>query len=289
MDKTILTLVVVAAFVVGSIATGTIAYAGGGDDDGGIQELLCDAGKAMTGIVTGGGDDDDDGGGIVDLICDAQIDGAPGATGATGMTGMTGMTGATGMTGEQGLPGTSTTLSLQTCSVGTSVVGIDSNGNLICQGPTSEPCPSGTTLDTSTGLCQGITTVSQTCLAGFNLVNGQCTTTPRCGTGNYIGQGQCRFDTFFSTECNGPFGSCSSRASCPDGSVTLSEGQCRRTFISSSSCPSGSELISNQCVLPACPSGSTFDAVNGQCLIPINDPPMCPSGTTLNDITGLCG
>jgi len=100
MDKTILTLVVVAAFVVGSIATGTIAYAGGGDD-GGIQELFCDAGKAMTGIVTGSGDDDDDDG-VIDLICEAQIEGPPGTPGADGVDGTPGATGMTGMTGMDG-------------------------------------------------------------------------------------------------------------------------------------------------------------------------------------------
>jgi len=40
-------LAIAAAFVAGSIATGTIAYGGGDDDDGGVlQTLLCPAGKA---------------------------------------------------------------------------------------------------------------------------------------------------------------------------------------------------------------------------------------------------
>ena len=68
MTKTIMILAIAAAFVVGSIATGTIAFADVDDDGGGIQELVCDAGKAMTGIVSGGGDDDD-GGGIIDILC----------------------------------------------------------------------------------------------------------------------------------------------------------------------------------------------------------------------------
>jgi len=48
-------LAITAAFVAGSIGTGTIAYAGDDDD---ASSLLCDAGKALTGIVFG---DDDDG------------------------------------------------------------------------------------------------------------------------------------------------------------------------------------------------------------------------------------
>jgi len=67
-------LAIAFALVIGTIGTATIAYAGDDDDDGGVlQTLLCPAGKALTGIVSGGGDDDDDGGGILDLICDADI------------------------------------------------------------------------------------------------------------------------------------------------------------------------------------------------------------------------
>jgi len=70
MTKTIWIIAIAAAFVAGSIATGTIAYAGGDDDDDGgvLQTLLCPAGQALTGIVSGGGDDDD-GGGIIDILC----------------------------------------------------------------------------------------------------------------------------------------------------------------------------------------------------------------------------
>jgi len=65
-------LAIAFALVIGTIGTATIAYAGGDDDGGVLQTLLCPAGKALTGIVSGGGDDDD-GGGILDLICDADI------------------------------------------------------------------------------------------------------------------------------------------------------------------------------------------------------------------------
>jgi len=90
-------LAIAAAFVVGSIATGTMAFAGGDDSDNGVlQTLLCPAGKALTGIVSGGGDDDD-GGGILDLICNAQIEGPQGPPGADGMDGAPGMDGADGI------------------------------------------------------------------------------------------------------------------------------------------------------------------------------------------------
>ena len=72
MTKTIMALAIAFALVIGTIGTATIAYAGGDDDGGVLQTLLCPAGKALTGIVSGGGDDDD-GGGILDLICDADI------------------------------------------------------------------------------------------------------------------------------------------------------------------------------------------------------------------------
>jgi len=117
MTKTIMILAIAAAFVVGSIGTGTIAYAGDDDDDEGVlQTLLCPAGKALTGIVSGGGDDDD-GGGILDLICNAQIegpqgppgadgnDGAPGADGNDGAPGADGNDGAPGANGNDGAPG----------------------------------------------------------------------------------------------------------------------------------------------------------------------------------------
>jgi len=105
MTKTIMILAIAAAFVAGSIATGTIAYAGGDDDDGGVlQTLLCPAGKALTGIVSGGGDDDD-GGGILDLICEAQIEGPQGPAGADGMDGAPGADGNDGAPGADGMDG----------------------------------------------------------------------------------------------------------------------------------------------------------------------------------------
>ena len=62
MDKKFLTLVVIAAIVAGSIATGTIAFA----DDDELSELVCEAGKAMTGILF----NDDE---ITALICNHAL------------------------------------------------------------------------------------------------------------------------------------------------------------------------------------------------------------------------
>ena len=68
MTKTIRILVIATAIVIGSIATGTIAFGEVDDDDSVLQSILCPVvGNAMTGIVFGGGDDD--GGGIIDIFC----------------------------------------------------------------------------------------------------------------------------------------------------------------------------------------------------------------------------
>jgi len=63
MTKTIMILAITAAFVAGSIATGTIAFADDDDDDD-LSSLLCPIGQAMTGILF---EDDDE---ILDVICD---------------------------------------------------------------------------------------------------------------------------------------------------------------------------------------------------------------------------
>ena len=76
-------LAIAAAFVAGSIATGTIVFADD-DDDGG--SLLCDAGKAMTGILF----DDDD---ITGILCGAQLQGPEGPPGADGADGAPGADG----------------------------------------------------------------------------------------------------------------------------------------------------------------------------------------------------
>ena len=73
MTKTILILAIAAAFIAGSIATGTIVFA---DDEGG--SLLCDADKVMTGIVFG---DDDD---ITQIFCTELLEGPPGPVGTFG-------------------------------------------------------------------------------------------------------------------------------------------------------------------------------------------------------------
>ena len=65
MTKTIKILAITTAIIIGSIATGTIAFA---DDDDELSSLLCDVGKVMTGIVFG---DDDDG--ATQIFC-AEID-----------------------------------------------------------------------------------------------------------------------------------------------------------------------------------------------------------------------
>jgi len=61
MTKIILVLAITAAIVAGSIATGTLAFAGGDDDDD-LSQLACEAGKVMTGLLF----DDDD---ITDILC----------------------------------------------------------------------------------------------------------------------------------------------------------------------------------------------------------------------------
>ena len=73
MTKTIMILAIAAAFVAGSIATGTIAFADGEDE---LSSLLCDAGKAMTGIVFG---DDDDG--STQIFCAELLEGPAGPAG----------------------------------------------------------------------------------------------------------------------------------------------------------------------------------------------------------------
>jgi len=98
MTKTIMILAIATAFVAGSIATGTIAFA---DDDDELSQLACEAGKAMTGILL---EDDDE---ITDILCGAQLQGPPGADGmdgARGADGMDGARGADGAPGPSGLP-----------------------------------------------------------------------------------------------------------------------------------------------------------------------------------------
>jgi len=65
MTKTILFLAITVAFIAGSIATGTLAFAGGDDDDD-LSQLVCEAGKVMTGILF---EDDDE---ILDIVCNDQ-------------------------------------------------------------------------------------------------------------------------------------------------------------------------------------------------------------------------
>jgi len=79
MTKTILILAIAAAFVAGSIATGTIAFADDDDDD--LSQLACEAGKAMTGILF---EDDDE---ITDILCGAQLQGPEGPQGEQGPSG----------------------------------------------------------------------------------------------------------------------------------------------------------------------------------------------------------
>jgi len=59
--KSIWVLAVVCAFVAGSLVTGVIAFA---DDDDDLSQLVCEAGKVMTGILF---EDDDE---ILDVICE---------------------------------------------------------------------------------------------------------------------------------------------------------------------------------------------------------------------------
>jgi len=58
-------MAVIAAFVAGSIATGTLAFAG---DDDELSSLLCPVGEAMTGILF---EDDDE---ILDVFCGPVAD-----------------------------------------------------------------------------------------------------------------------------------------------------------------------------------------------------------------------
>ncbi len=75
MTKTILILAIAAAFVAGSITTGTIAFADDDNDD--LSQLACEAGKAMTGILF---EDDDE---ITNILCGAQLQGPPGPAGTS--------------------------------------------------------------------------------------------------------------------------------------------------------------------------------------------------------------
>jgi len=88
MTKTIMIGLVAIAFVAGSIATGTIAFA---DDDDELSQLACEAGKAMTGILF---EDDEE---ITTILCGAQLQGPAGADGAPGPPGTTLWSGLTGV------------------------------------------------------------------------------------------------------------------------------------------------------------------------------------------------
>jgi len=70
----------------------------------------------------------------------AGADGTDGATGATGMKGMTGASGATGMKGMTGASGAGATgpagadvvFTAQTCVIGTFMIGIETDGTIVC-------------------------------------------------------------------------------------------------------------------------------------------------------------
>jgi len=184
--------------------------------------------------------------------------------------------------------GTSTTLSLQTCSVGTSVVGIDSNGNLICQGPTSDACPIGSTLDSNHELCQGTSISDPSCtygeVSGDSCVGlNQCNGFPQQTT-------QCSQLVFFTTVCTGggPFDPNPETCTCPSGG-SLSGNQCLGTVFSDPTCPPNTTRIGIECIsTPLCSPGATLND-DVKCEEPINEPPSCPQGKTFNQITGLCG
>ena len=94
-------LAIVASFVVGSIATGTLVFADDDDDDD-LSQLACEAGKVMTGILF---EDDDE---ILDVICGAGgagTEGPQGPKGDQGDPGPKGDQGNPGPKGEQGNPG----------------------------------------------------------------------------------------------------------------------------------------------------------------------------------------
>ena len=200
MTKTIWIIAIAAAFVVGSIATGTIAFADD-DDESVIQTLVCDAGKAMTGIVSGGGDDDD-GGGILELICETQLEGPQGPPGNDGADGDNGMDGADG----------------SSCSISGTVVSCTDDTSADVQGPAG---PAGETLSVylvrrSCASCGGITVV---CSPGDIAISGSGTgfdnvLLPLQGDGSFIASPGDIPTGYFVGGLAGPVGSKSVTATC---------------------------------------------------------------------------
>ncbi len=174
---------------------------------------------------------------------------------------------------------------MQTCSVGTSVVGIDSNGNLICQGTTSDACPIGSTLDSNHEFCQGTSISDPSCtygeVSGEDCVGiNQCSSFPQPTT-------QCCVLVFFNTVCTGGIFT-PEVCSCPNGG-SLSGDQCIGNVCSTPTCPPNTTRIGIECIsTPLCSPDAILND-NVLCEEPINELPSCPQGKTFNQITGFCG
>jgi len=151
MTKSIMILAIAAAFVAGSIATGTIAFAGEDDDGGGVRahnhfELQSQI------------DDLDVQVDLIELIPGPQgpegDDGTPGAEGPQGPKGDTGNTGSQGPKGDTGNTG--------------------SQGSQGSQGPQGPAGPASIEVKTNTGTCGGgsVCKVSVGCDSGDKATGG---------------------------------------------------------------------------------------------------------------------
>jgi len=139
-------------------------------------------------------------------------------------------------------------------------------------------CPSGTTLNVSTGMCQQTTQATPNCPNGFtyNSTYNVCVAAPTCPTMNGV-TGTLNPST---DRCEvAPINSC------PSGmTYNSSVGKCQQA----PTCPIGSMLNTNNDVCETsvtynCPNGYSYSVTNGMCVSPVN----CSSGT-LNTTTNQC-
>ena len=155
-------------------------------------------------------------------------------------------------------------------------------------------CPDGSTVASSTSTC----TVTPTCSTGYTLSGSTCTTSPTAAaTTTYT----CPNGSISSTStCTAPVstGSTTTTYTCPDGSTVASASDICTTApsstsgsgLSSATCPSGTtENSSGDCVYTLNTTATSGSVTSGtpslgnQCLMPV-----CPSGYTFNSTTELC-
>ena len=139
-------------------------------------------------------------------------------------------------------------------------------------------CPSGTTLNISTGMCQQTTQATPSCPNGFtyNSTYNVCVASPTCPTMNGV-----------TGTLNPSTDRCEVAPSiiCPSGmTYNSSVGKCQQ----SPTCPIGSMLNTNNDVCETsvtynCPNGYSYSVTNRMCVSPVN----CSSGT-LNTTTNQC-